>query len=282
MLEKLRKRLEYVEYKPLYYTDELMNLYCNSTVTGGEIAGKSVLITGGTGGIGLALAKRFLFEGCNVTISGRNEEKLRCVVSQTENRHKGKLSYVVMDQLNIMDLTQCVKELYSSKKYIDIWINNAGIFTDEDKEKKFRSIRKSQYRNIIDTNLISTIQLSKLVAECMESRGGSIINIASICGVVGSFLYTPYGISKAGVISGTQKLSEIYKNKGVQIIAIAPGSVATKMGNLKIGDNISRKCGVLNRASLPEEIASLAAFLSTSTGKYVSGQTIIASACEEL
>ena len=60
-----------------------------------------------------------------------------CSIANRKTVIKGKLSYVVMDQLNIMDLTQCVKELYSSKKYIDIWINNAGIFTDEDKEKNF-------------------------------------------------------------------------------------------------------------------------------------------------
>ena len=83
-MKNCEKRLEYVEYKPLYYTDELMNLYCNSTVTGGEIVGKSVLITGDWRNRSGSCKTISFFEGCNVTISGRNEEKLRCVVSQTE------------------------------------------------------------------------------------------------------------------------------------------------------------------------------------------------------
>ena len=123
--------------------------------------------------------------------------------------------------------------------------------------------------------------MTRMVAAEMIANNikGHIINVASICGLTNHHGYTPYGISKVGVIEYTRMLAEQYKGK-VIIEALAPGSVATRMGKTGFGKNIAGTNSVTKHTALPEEIASVIAFMASPTGQYLNGQTILASAME--
>lgn len=270
IFKKIRKKLTYTEITPLYYTKGLQDAYSGVSVAGGCLKGKHVVVTGGTGGIGFAIAKRYLDEGCNVTIIGRSKEKLESSLKRLKTvNYLGKADYTIMDQMNPTSINDALRDLL--KKGIDIWVNCAGIFTDGDKSRRFRSVDKQAYIDVMDTNLKSVKLICELLAEHWLSiqKKGQIINIASICGLYPSYGQTSYGLSKIQVASLTRQLSLQYKGK-VIFTCVSPGSVATAMGNKKIGDNISSKGTMLTKhIAMPEEIAAVVAFLSCPAGRMV-------------
>lgn len=281
ILKKIKNKISCVTCSPLLYDEHLKSAYSGTSIVGGTLKNKNVVVTGGASGIGLAIAQRFLLEGCNVTITGRNEGKMASAVSMLRRDEAQSLQYVILDNLDEDSLKKRVSALVSDC-HIDIWVNCAGVFTDVDRAKRFRSVPEDVFRNVVDTNLKSTYLISSLVAETMLSSSlyGQIINIASICGMSPCYGITPYGISKAGVIALTQKLKEKYRDK-VVFNCVAPGSVATAMGHKKINDNISALGTKATRhIALPEEIASVVAFVSGPVGKYIKN-TIVASASEK-
>ena len=246
------------------YTKSVQNSYSNATVTGSSIEGKNVCISGATGDIGTALVRRFLIEKCHVILIGRSEEKLKKLCDQ----YNVKMDYMVMD-LSIPAEIEKVYSDYVKKNRIDILINNAGVWGGA-REKKFRNVPVVNLINTLNTNLKSAELLSKLLLEAYKSEKNeiSIINISSICSQFNSFGYSPYGISKAGLLGLTKDLNVKYGRYGATIRAILPGSVATKMGNIKVGDNIEGNNNILNRPALAEEIAALTAVYASDIGKY--------------
>lgn len=270
IFKKIRKKLTYTEVTPLCYTEDLQEAYSGVSVAGGSLRGKHVVVTGGTGGIGFAIAKRFLDEGCDVTITGRSKEKLESSSKRLENGDcKGKVGYAVMDQMNSTGINNALGDIL--KNEIDIWVNCAGIFTDVDKSRRFRGVDKQTYTDVMDTNLKSVKLICELLAEHWLStqKKGQVINIASICGLYPSYGQTPYGLSKIQVASLTRQLSIQYKGK-VIFTCVSPGSVSTVMANKKTGDNISSKGTMLTRhIAMPEEIAAVVAFLSCPIGENV-------------
>ena len=275
IFKKIRKKLTYTEVSPLPYTPGLQEAYSGTSVTGGCLRGKHVVVTGGTGGIGFAIAKRYLDEGCYVTIAGRSKEKLESSLKQLDPSELGKVDHVIMDQLNPSSINKVLKNLFDEKD-VDIWVNCADICTDTDKSRRFRGVDKQTYSSVMDTNLKSVKLICELLAERWLSikKKGQIINIASICGIFPSFGQTSYGISKVQVASLTQQLSVKFRGK-VVFTCVSPGSVATIMANKKIGDNLSRKGTMLTRhVALPEEIAAVVAFLSSPAGRIVNNSNI--------
>lgn len=267
IFKRVKKKLTYTEVTPLYYTAGLQKAYSGTSVTGGHLKGKHVVVTGGTGGIGFAIAKRYTAEGCHVTITGRNKEKLEASLKQLEMNKQRKVDYVIMDQLSSSSIKDALRNILNTNE-IDIWVNCAGIYTDTDKSRRFRSVDKQTYTNVMGTNLKSVKLICELLAEHWTSaqKKGQIINIASICGLFPSYGQTPYGISKVQVANLTQQLSIKYKGN-VIFHCVSPGSVATSMGNKKTGDNISSKGSILTRhIAMPEEIAAVVAFLSSPAG----------------
>jgi len=269
LMKKIKKRLTYTDIEPLVYSEGLRRSYTGGSVTGGMLSGKRVFITGGSGGIGTALALRFLAEGCKVVISGRNEYKLSDTLDYLKSKRYNSVECRIMDQKDPNSIRNVISREFSMGNIIDILVNNAGVFTDVDKLRKFRTVTQAEYESVVSINLDSTVLLCECVASGMRAADikGAIINIASICGLEKEYQFTPYGISKAGIIAATKRLSEDYPD--IKIDVISPGSVATSMGNLSIGSNIAKRCNILHRPALPEEIASLAAVLSSPLGRSI-------------
>lgn len=285
IISKIKSKLTYTEVAPLIMDDKLRNAYQTSSVVGGCLKGRIAFVTGATSGIGLAIAERLLNEGCSVVISGRNVEKLDKAIAELKRRARiapgAIIDKVKMDQYNPDDIKTCMNALF--KKYsVSIVVNNAGIFGKKDQRGEFRSVTEQEYFSTIDVNLKSTILIAELAAKEFASKGrGNILNISSICAFSRNHYYTPYGISKTGITYFTKQLSEQYRDKGVIISSIAPGSVATVMNHSKVNDNIS-DTHPLRHVIIPEQIAALVAFMIGNVGVFLMGEVKKACSTEDV
>ena len=156
ILSKIKSLFTYVDIKPLIYDEHLRQAYCSTSVTGGTIKGKNVVVTGATSGIGYATAQRFLSEGCNVILTGRNENKLKEAVGSLTYDNSSQVSYIVMDQLNPSSVKNGVVQAFTISP-IDLWVNCAGIFKKTDRSRKFRGITADTFFEVVNTNLKSTV-----------------------------------------------------------------------------------------------------------------------------
>lgn len=268
--------------RPLPYTELLKDCYSTGSVVGGSLKNKTILITGASSGIGLAMARRFLVEGCHVIISGRTVSKLLAAISYLKQKKCYNVTYSLMDQLKDSDLYATSQDIFKRYK-VNVLVNNAGVLKKSDREGRFRSVAGEDYWPGLNTNLKSSLLLSQsFVDYCKEAEiKGHILNTSSICGLFESMGITPYGISKAGVIEMTKQFA--LANKGIVTCnSIAPGSVATVMGDLHTGSNIASYCSCNRHVTMAEEIASLAALMCTDDiSEKLNGQTIKACACEK-
>lgn len=281
---KIRNILHIKEYRDFIYTENIRQAYLGRSVAGGTLEKKNVLITGATGGIGLALAMRFLVEGCNVCLVGRNESKILEVKCDLEQRYPDScIRYKIWNNLDASGVIIGIDELFHEGFVVDICINNAGICTDIDRARVFRPVTEKQFREIWNTNYIGTLITTEHVAQRMDRQkiSGIIINISSITADFNSFRYTPYGMSKYAIAEIGKGIESQYQN--VVVKTIKPGSVATNMNEVKFGGNVAYGCNKLNHAVLPEEVSSLAAFLcSTVMRNNVGSSEFVVSACEIL
>ena len=282
ILSKIRSMLSYRVTRSLIYDEGMRSAYSTTSVAGGTLRGKTAVVTGATSGIGYATAQRLLNEGCNVIIVGRNERKLKDSISTLSVDNDNQVDYIVMDSLDSQSLENKVKSAFD-KYRIDLWVNSVGILKKTDRDRKFRGIDANTYFDVVNTNLKSNMLLIPCVADEMVARSidGTIITISSICGFTNHFGYTPYGISKNGVIEFTKGIAQKYEGK-VSILSVAPGSVATRMGTTGYGKNISGSSSFTHHVGIPEEIASVIAFLASPIRGHVNGQTILASAGERV
>ena len=132
ILSKIKALLTYVDIKPLIYNEHLRQAYSSISVTGGTMKGKNVVVTGATSGIGYATVQRFLSEGCNVILTGRNENKLKEAVESLTCNKSNQVCYIVMDQLNSSSVKDGVEKAFTISP-IDLWVNCAGIFLKTDR-----------------------------------------------------------------------------------------------------------------------------------------------------
>ena len=170
---------------------------------------KTVVITGGASGLGLAATKKFVENGCKTVIIGRNENNLADV-----SKTMGALcSYKVFDLSNLSGIPQLVKELVEENGTIDILINNAGI----NQKKKFTEVTDEEFQQVILTNLTSVFVLSREVAKSMLSKkNGCIINISSMAAQYGIPYVIAYTAAKTGIEGMTKAMAVELSPEGIQ------------------------------------------------------------------
>ena len=264
ILSSLKRRLNYVVVKPLLYHQEVADAYSGTSVVDGKLKGKTVVVTGATGGIGRAIVKRFLLEGCQVIIIGRDIEKLNHLQESFSNQ-ENQITCITMNMQDANDVKEKTIAILHHHS-VDV----------------FRSYPQQDFLEVMNTNLKSCWLICRLIAAYMKTNDSycKVINISSICAHTKSIGYTGYGMSKAGLTAMTHAMAEEYKEH-MAIIGIAPGSVATSMGERQLGDNIAVGGNMITKhIGMPEEIATLAAFVAGDIA--LSGKTIIASADEIL
>ena len=239
---------------------------------GDVLKGKKVCITGGSSGIGLAIAKKYVQCGAEVVITGRNEDKLKAAVGEIGH----KAGYVLWD---VSDVHICHDKIDEMRQKlggdIDILINNAGIAPS----KFWGNVDESEWDNIYSINLKGMFFLTQqLVKEWKKQpiQGyRKIINMSSQGGFVGATY--PYRMAKWDIRGLTEGLGKSLIGENIIVNAIAPGVVKTSMQkfSLEQGDNLFTNQNPIQRVCLPEEIAELALFLACDASNYIIGQTIV-------
>lgn len=235
--------------------------------------GRVALVTGGIGGIGLAVAKAFLDAGATVVIAGRNEDKL---VSARQYL-AGCGAYGDRIFCSSFDVQDCdsfgaVVEAIVSKlggREIDILVNNAGMLGGG-----ISSATVQEYDNVMNTNLRSAFFLSRVVARHLQARGlsGNILNIASSSSIRPAD--SAYMLSKWGVRAMTQGLAKSFIRYGIVVNGIAPGPTATSMLGKDSSGDLYHPTNPSGRYVVPEEIAQMATFLVSDMGRMVVGDIV--------
>lgn len=229
---------------------------------------KKVLITGGTSGIGYAIADKFLSQGAKVVITGRSESNL---MSAKEKLSSDYLFTYRWDVNDLKNLEFKISEISNLLGGIDILINNAGMLIDSD----FKDVNEDIWDKTINSNLKSVFFISQKFCDYVIKTNSNtvckIINISSMSGSISAA--NPYHISKAGVNTLTQGLAKEQTKNNIIVNTIAPGVTNTNMNNF--GENVFRNQGNKNgRVALPEEIAELALFLASDASNNIIGQII--------
>ena len=237
------------------------------------LKGKTALITGGTRGIGLAIAKKFAEQGSQVAFTYLNSEE-KAMALQTELLGLGvKAKAYKSNAANYTDAEKLIEDVIKEFGTIDALVNNAGITHDN----LILRMTEEQWDEVVNANLKSVFNLTKHVSKLMlRQKSGSIINISSIVGVIGQAGQSNYAASKAGIIGFTKSIADEFGSRSIRCNAIAPGFIETDMTHVLTGEvkkNILSKIP-MQRMGNAEEVANTALFLASDLSTYVSGQVI--------
>ncbi|XP_072934705.1 L-fucose dehydrogenase-like [Epargyreus clarus] len=234
---------------------------------------KVVLVTGGSSGIGAAIAIAFAKEGANVAIVGRNESKLAAVAQKC-----GNALVINADVSNDDDVTRIVQTTVDTFGQIDVLVNNAGI----SRPGSITDGRLIQaYDEVIATNLRAPMKLTSLASPHLIKTKGNIINISAIGGQFAPSVpqLIPYCVSKAALNNFTLGSALEMSKHGVRVNAVSPGPVYTDiLENSKYPNNwdVFKQHTALDRVSEPEEIADLVLFLASDKAKSITGANYVA------
>jgi NAD(P)-dependent dehydrogenase (short-subunit alcohol dehydrogenase family) len=228
-----------------------------------DFSGRAVLVTGGTSGIGLAIARGFRDAGAEVAITGTRAGP---------GDYDEELSGLAFHRADMADL-ESLPALAAALPRLDVLVNNAGTAVRED------PLSAEAFERTIDINLNSVYRLCHLFHDRLKAGPGSIVNIASMTSYFASPRVPGYGASKAGVLQLTKTLGALYAPDGIRVNAIAPGWIETRLtAAIKDVEAISRPIverTPMGRWGLPEEIAGAALFLaSNDAAGFVTGVTV--------
>ena len=236
--------------------------------------GKIALVTGGSGGIGEAIAKKLVESGCKVIIAGTNEEKLRSCTLRC-----GAQKSIVINMNDITGIDSKIAEAVSYFGKIDILVHSAGVHTKRD-GLDFLNITESEYNHVMDINLKGAYFIFQKVGKYMIDNGikGNILLVSSQKALEPS--WSPYRLSKLGISGITKGIAQRLAPYGIVVNAIGPGPTATAMVDLGVNGSIYTNENVLKRYIMPEEVAEYALLLVSQLGKLIIGDTIYVTAGE--
>lgn len=231
---------------------------------------KVAIITGGASGMGRAEAEAFAAEGARVVIADLNEEMAEDTASTIESTG-GTAMVVRTDVTDEQNLENLVARTIAEYGQIDVLVNNAGVF---DKYTASLETAGTHWDFIFNINVKSVFNLTNLVLPGMITRGsGSIVNIASIAGLVAGKGGAAYTASKHAIIGYTKHLAATYGKDGIKINAICPGTISTPLITASLAD-IPTDPIPLKRFGEPSEVAELAVFLASDEAKFMQGAMV--------
>jgi 3-oxoacyl-[acyl-carrier protein] reductase len=240
------------------------------------LTGKRAIITGGTAGIGRAIALLFAEEGASVAIVGTNEQRAQAVVAEMEaNKQTPEQQFrsLLLDVSNHATVTAAVDQLVAGWGGVDILVNNAGITRDG----LLMKMSEEDWDKVLDTNLKSAFNMCKAVCRPMiRARGGVILNISSVIGLTGNAGQINYAASKSGLIGFTKSLAKELAARGIRANCIAPGYIETPMTDglpPAVKEAIIHKIPQ-GRIGQPSDIAQAALFLASDRSAYITGQVL--------
>ena len=234
--------------------------------------GRVAVVTGGSRGIGKAIALKLANNGAKVAIFATRESE---AVNQTLSELKAtgnEVMFVPCDVSNFEQVKSSIDSVIEHFGKIDILVNNAGITRD----KLLMQMSEEDFDDVISVNLKGTYNTVKAcIRPFIRNKYGKIINISSVVGLMSNPGQVNYAASKAGIVGLTKSLAKEYAAKGITCNAIAPGFIATDMTE----DLLDKQEGLINMIPMkkvgnPEDIANLALFLASDMSSYITGEVI--------
>ena len=234
---------------------------------------KCALITGATRGIGKQIAITLAKQGYNIALNYRKEnEELENTKKEIEKIGVQILA-VKGDVANFEDCENFVKQVIERFGQIDVLVNNTGIT----KDMLLMRMKKEDFEQVIDTNLVGTFNVTKnVVPYMMKARSGRIINISSVVGISGNAGQTNYSASKAGIIGFTKSLAKEIASRNILVNAVAPGFIETNMTDV-LKDDVKQEIAKnipLKRMGTAQDVANVVKFLASDDSSYITGQVI--------
>ena len=229
---------------------------------------RKVLITGGTGGIGVNLAESFIKRNYFVILMGRDKSKIDNLVKKYKN-----IEFYSADFFNNNNLLDVLSRILEKYKSIDILINNIGITQDS----LFMRMSFEKWSNVIQVNLNSNFLVTNFFIKTMiKNRWGRVINITSVVCHTGNAGQTNYCSSKSGIIGLSKSLALEVAKRGITVNCISPGFIDTKMTEI-LDDKIKSKIVEaipIGKIGKPTDVSNCALFLAAEESDYITGQTL--------
>lgn len=246
-------------------------------------AGEVALITGGGSGAGAAIARRLARDGVSVVLAGRRREPLDAVVAElgAAGSTATAIAADVSDQASVEALVAATVDAHGR---LDTLVGNAGVLFGAG---KVTEVDPADWQATIDINLTGAFLLARAAIPHLAVRGGSIVTIGSVSSVMGGPVSAAYCASKAGLLMLTQCLAVDHAAEGIRANCVLPGWIATEMGDAEM-DWVAEREGTdragayalasenvpMRRASRPEEIADVVAYLSSREASFVTGAAL--------
>jgi NAD(P)-dependent dehydrogenase (short-subunit alcohol dehydrogenase family) len=224
-------------------------------------SGRVVLVTGGAGGIGRAIAEAFAAEGAEVAVTGLTEAEV-----EFGRDAPGELTAHLLDVADQASINRVVSRF----KRLDVLVNAAGMILRDGLE-----FEPDDFLRVVDVNLVGTMRMCRACQALLEDGGGSIINLASVLSLFGSGFVPAYSASKGGVAQLTKSLAIAWAAKGIRVNAIAPGWIETALTKPLI-DDPTRSGAIVARTPLgrwgrPADVAGAVLFLCSPAAAFITG-----------
>lgn len=237
------------------------------------LVGKVALVTGGSRGIGRAIALKLAENGADVAINYAGNtaaaEEVKAAIEQM-----GRKALLIQCSVADTDSVQAmVNQVVKELGRLDILVNNAGITRDG----LLMRMKEADWDDVMNTNLKGVYNCSKAVMRTMmKQKSGRIVNMASVVGEMGNAGQANYAAAKAGVIGFTKSLAKEVASRGITVNAIAPGFIATDMTRVLSDDQKAEMARTipLGRAGQPEDVANAVLFLASEGAAYITGQVL--------
>jgi 3-oxoacyl-[acyl-carrier protein] reductase len=235
-----------------------------------KLKGRTALVTGGSRGIGRAVAIALADEGADVAINYVSSETAARDVAEHIKKMGRKAMLAQADVSDYPDTFRMAQDVLREFGHLDILVNNAGINSD----KTFTKMDHASWRKVLGTNLDGVFNCTKVFVDQMLGQGyGRVVNMTSVIGQIGNFGQANYAASKAGVAAFTKSLAKELASKGVTVNAVAPGFIETEMvAGIpdKVKDRLLAQIP-LHRFGTAEEVARAVVYIVSSDGDYITG-----------